>query len=136
MLPKDFNQIQISGLVGLGVVYWGAAALVIRYAGHICYANDLRKFLMYMSAIPTVYIAMRFGEGLLDISTKQRLTTVAIMSTPALLLDGIAFMWFPTLYENPKLKQKNLSSSILFSRMGAGWILWGVGVSFGIALLT
>jgi hypothetical protein len=136
MLPKDLNQIQISGLVGLGVVYWGAAALTIRYAGHICYANDLRRFSMCMSAIPIVYIAMRFGEGLLDISSKHRLTSTAIMSTSALLLDGIAFMWFPTLYENPKLKEKNPSSSIILSRMGAAWILWGVGVSFGIALLT
>jgi hypothetical protein len=136
MLPKDFNQIQISGLVGLGVVYWVAAALTIRYAGHICFSNDLRRFFMYMSAIPIVYIAMGFGEGFLGISSKHRLTSTAIMSTSALLLDGIAFMWFPTLYENPKLKQKRLSSSIVFSRMGAAWILWGVGVSFGIALLT
>jgi hypothetical protein len=136
MLPKDLNQIQISGLVGLGVVYWGAAALTVRYAGHVCYANDLRRLSMFMSTIPIGYIVMRFSEGLLGISSKQRLITTAIMCSSALLLDGIAFMWFPTLYENPKLKQKNPSSSVILSRMGAAWILGGVGVCLGIALLT
>jgi hypothetical protein len=112
------------------------AAYTIRYAGHIVYANDLRRLSMYLSSIPIGYIAIRFNEELLSISSKKRLTTTSIMCSTALLLDGIAFMWFPTLYENPKLKQKNSSSSILFSRMDAGWIVWGVGVSFGIALLT
>jgi len=130
------NQIQISGLIGLGVVFWGAAALKVRYAGHIFYANDLRRFSIFMAAAPIGYTAMRFSEGLLGISSKQRLTSTAIMCATALLLDGVAFMWFPTLYENPSLNQKNSTSSIIRSRMGAAWILWGVGVCLGIALLT
>jgi hypothetical protein len=136
MLSKELNQIQISGLVGLGVIYWGAAALTIRNAGHICFANDLRRSSMFMSLIPIGYITIRFSEGLLGISSKERLTTTAIMCSSALLLDGIAFMWFPTLYENPKLKEKNPSSSIILSRMGAASILGGVGIILGVALLT
>jgi hypothetical protein len=87
MLTKDLNQIQISGLIGLGVIYWGAAALKIRYTDHICYANDLRRFGIYMAAIPIGYTAMRFSEVLLGISSKQRVTSMAIMSAAALLLD-------------------------------------------------
>jgi hypothetical protein len=79
---------------------------------------------------------MRFSEVLVGISSKQRVTSMAIMSVTALLLDGIAFMWFPTLYENPSLKQKNPTSSIILSRMGAGLILWGAGIFLGVALLT
>jgi hypothetical protein len=45
-------------------------------------------------------------------------------------------MWFPTLYENPSLKKKNPTSSIIVSRMGTAWILYGVGICFSIALLT
>jgi len=58
------------------------------------------------------------------------------MSAAALMLDCVAFMWFPTLYENPTLKQKNPLSSIVLSRMGAAWILGGVGIILSIALLT
>jgi hypothetical protein len=54
----------------------------------------------------------------------------------ALLLDGIAFMWYPILYENPSLKEKNPSSTVALSRMGAAWLLYGVGLCLGIALLT
>jgi hypothetical protein len=133
---EHLNQAQISGLVGLGVIFWGAAALKIRYAGHIFYANDLRRFSTYILSIPISYIAIRFSEELLSISSKQRLTSTAIMSAAALMLDGIAFMWFPTLYENPTLKQKNPLSSIVLSRMGAAWILGGVGICLSIALLT
>jgi hypothetical protein len=136
MLPKDLSQFQISGLAGLGVIFWGMAAYTIRYAGHIIFANDLRKLSMYLSLIPVGYIVIRFSEGLLSISPKERLTTTSIMCSTALLLDGIAFMWFPTIYENPTLKQKNPSSSIIFSRMGAASILGGVGILLGIALLT
>ncbi len=136
MLSKNLSQFQISGLVGLGVIYWGIAAFKIRYAGHVVYANDLRRFSMYLSSIPIGYITIRFTEGLLGISSKERLTTTTIMCSTALLLDGIAYMWFPTLYENPTLKQKNSSSSIVLSRMGAAWLLYGVGVCLGIALLT
>jgi len=130
------NQIQISGLIGLGAVFWGAAALMVRYTGHIFFANDLRRFGIYLAAIPIGYTVMRFSEVLVGISSKQRVTSMAIMDVTALLLDGIAFMWFPTLYENPSLKQKNPTSSIILSRMGAGLILWGAGIFLGVALLT
>jgi hypothetical protein len=137
MLPKDLSQFQLPGLVGLGVVFWGMAAYKVRYAGHIVYANDLRRLSMFLSTIPLGYVAIRFSEGLLAISPKERLTTTSVMCSSALLLDGIVFMWFPTLiYENSILKQKNPSSAVAFSRMGAAWILYGVGVCLGIALLT
>jgi hypothetical protein len=40
-----------------------------------------------MAAIPIGYTAMRFSEVLLGISSKQRVTSMAIMSAAALLLD-------------------------------------------------
>jgi hypothetical protein len=136
MLPKELNQSQVFGLGGLGVIYWGLAALAIRYVGDILFANDLRRFLTFMASIPVLYMTMQFSEGLLGISSKQRLISLVLMTTPALLLDGIAFMWFPTLYENPTIRKKNLSSAITISRMGAASILFGVGASFCLALLT
>jgi hypothetical protein len=136
MLANQLNQVQVAGLVGLSVIYWGAAALAIRYGGHIIYINNLRRISTYLASVPIVYVAMLFSEGLLGIDSRQRLTSTAIMSASALMLDGVAYMWFPSLYENPSLKKKNPHLAIAFSRMGAAWLLWGVGASFVVALLT
>jgi hypothetical protein len=136
MLSKELSQIQVVGLTGLGVIYWGAAALTIRYAGHILFGNDLRRFSTFMASIPVLYLTMGFSEGIIGISSKQRLISLVLMIAPALLLDGIAFMWFPTLYENPTIKKKNLSSAVTISRMGAALILFGAGASFYVGLLT
>lgn len=136
MLQRGLSQSQIFALGGLGVIYWGIAALAIRYLGHIFFANNLRRVLICMASIPILYLTMGFSEGLLGISSKQRLISLIHMTTPALLLDGIAFMWFPKLYENPTIRKKNLSSAVTISRMGAALILFGVGASFYVALLT
>ena len=136
MLPKDFSQFQVAGLVGLGTIYWGMAAYKIRYLGPIAYANDLRRISMFLSLLPLSYVLIRFSEGILGINSKERLAATTIMCSSALLLDGIAFMWFPTIYENPELKQKNPAAAVTVSRMGAALILGGVGVILGIALLT
>ena len=136
MLPKEISQIQIVGLAGLGVIYWGIAALVIRYVGHIIFANDLRRFLTFLAIIPILYSSMGFSEEIVGIHSKQRLISFVLTITPALLLDGTAFMWFPTLYENPTIRKKNLSLAVAYSRMGAASILFGAGASFCVALLT
>jgi hypothetical protein len=70
MLPKDLSQFQLSGLVGLSVIFWGMAAYKVRYVGHIVYANDLRQLSMFLSTVPIGYVAIRFSEGLLGISPK------------------------------------------------------------------
>jgi NADH:ubiquinone oxidoreductase subunit 2 (subunit N) len=136
MLVPHISQAQVYGLVGLGAIYWGAAALAIRYAGHIMYANNVRRICAYSAIIPVGYLTIVFSEGLLGISSKHRLAATTIMCAAALLLDGVAFMWFPALYENPEVKTKNSHMATLFSRMGAAHILWGVGTILGVALFT
>jgi hypothetical protein len=136
MLSKDFSQFQVANLVGLGAIYWGMAAYGIRRFGPVAYANDLRRISMFLSLVPVSYVLIRFSEAIVGINSKERLTSTAIMCSSALLLDGIAFMWFPTIYENPELKQKNPPAAVTVSRMGAALILGGVGVILGIALLT
>ncbi len=91
---------------------------------------------MYIGTIPLCYVTIFLSEKLLSISPKERLTSTAIMTWIALMLDGIALMWYPTLYENPSLRKKKSSWSIAFSRMGAAWLLWFVSISFAIALFT
>lgn len=136
MLSEHLSQAQVSGLLALGAVFWGLAAVKVRYAGHIFYANDLRRIGTVVGTVPLGYTLIRIAEKLLSIHPKARLTSTTIMVAIALLLDGTAFMWFPTLYENPTLRKQNAFSAVSFSRMGAAWILGGVGMCLSIALLT
>jgi len=53
------------------------------------------------------------------------LEAVALVSMPALSLDGIALTWAPGLYSAVDSEQ----------RQAAAWLLWFVGVSLSIALV-
>lgn len=133
---EHLSRGQISGLVALSTLYWGAAAAEVRYGGHIFFASDLRRLGSFLATAPIGYIGIRAAEKLLSISPKERLATAALLTAPALLLDGAALMFFPTVYENPELTSKNAPLAVATSRMGAAWILFGVGTCFGIALLA
>ena len=128
MVVHSLSQSQLYSLVGLGTIYWGAAAVTIRHAGHILFANDLRRVATFSGSIPTGYMLMVMSEGLLGIHSSQRFMATAVMLAAALPLDGLAFMFFPSLYENPSIKKTNPHSAVTFSRMGAASIFWGVGV--------
>jgi hypothetical protein len=136
MLLKELNQFQIVSLCILGVIYWGLAVFAIRHAGHIMFANDLRRFGMYLASIPILYVTMVFSEGLVGIGRKQRLASVILMTASATLFDGIALMWFPILYENPTIRKTNPPAAVIISRMGAAWTLYGVAASFFIVFLA
>ena len=128
-MVEHFSQGQISSLVGLGAAAWGAAALLIRHQGPAMFADDLRRVGSILGATPALYFFIRFSEKLTLVSAKDRLTTASLLLAPALLLDGIAMMWFPTLYENPSLRKTNPTLAMSFSRMGAASILFGAGVT-------
>jgi hypothetical protein len=51
------------------------------------------------------------------------LEATALASTPALLLDGVAFTWLPHLYSVVETEQ----------RQAAAWLLWFVGAALAIA---
>ena len=132
-----FSSNQLFGLIGLGGVFWAAAALTIRSAPELLFGNQNRQVLSYLAAAPvSLYGFIRPTEILLGISPSARVYTTVILSASALLLDGIAMMWFPHIYENPDLMKRNNALALLYSRRGAAWILWGVGVGLIVALLT
>jgi hypothetical protein len=136
ILTEHFNQGEVFSLIGLGAFFWGLGVVQIRYGGHIMFANNIRRICSFIGAIPLGFLLIWFSEKLLSISPKQRLTSTAIIATTAIMLDGTALMWFPTLYENPSLRKKNSFSSNSVLRMSAAFLLWAFGISFAIALLT
>ncbi len=136
MHSQHLTQAHLYGLIGLGGSFWVVGVLTIRYTGHILFANNVRRLSSYIASIPISYFTLFFSEGLLGISSKQRLVSMVVMSVTALLMDGAALMWFPTLYENPLQKKKNLQLATTLSRMSAAWLLWTFGVGLGIALVA
>ena len=136
MLLEGLNQFQIFSLCILGVIYWGLFAFAIRHVGPVIFANDARRIMTYLGSIPLLYVTMVFSEGLVGIGSKHRLASVILMTASATLFDGIALMWFPTLYENPTIRKTNPGAAVIFSRMGAAWIIYGVAASFFIVALA
>jgi hypothetical protein len=137
MLTLMFSSNQLFGLVGLGGVFWATAAFTIRSVPEILFGNPNRQIMSYLAAFPvSFYGFIRPTEIILGISPSARVYTSVILSAAALLLDGIAMMWFPHIYENPELMKKDNTMGLLFSRRGASWLLWGVGVGLTVALLS
>ena len=122
--------------MGFGASYWAIAALVIRSAPEMLFANENRQIMTYVGIVPASYVAMRVAEAALGISPLARVETEMIMTAFALLLDGAALMWFPQTYENAELMKRNSSLGILLSRRGAASILWGAGAGLVFGLLT
>ena len=132
---KLFPGGQLVGLIGLGGIYWGAAAMVIRSFPQSLFGSPLRQVGTCVVLFPVSYATLRFSEALLGVPAEQRLVSTSIMCAAALFLDGTAFMWFPELYENPSLNKLKSPLAIEYSRQGAASILWGVGALLTIALI-
>ena len=130
-----FTGGQWAGLIGLGVLYWGIAALVIRHFPQTLFGSARRQVTTFLTLFPVSYVTLRFSEALLGVPAAQRLVSTSIMCSTALFFDGTAFMWCPPVYENPSLSKIKSPLAIHYSRQGAASILWGVGVLITIALI-
>lgn len=102
-------------LVVLGAVLWFAAAMVIRYTLPLgWFGRGAAPILFAVSAAlsPLVVLAVhRVTRG----QAGGHLRTAALACIPALLLDGLAFVWQPSLYGAVDLT------------LPGGWLMYGVG---------
>jgi limonene-1,2-epoxide hydrolase len=113
--------------VGFGVLIWFIALLFIRFAGaDVFQGGSLGTGFLFAVTFPLSWISTRLCLLLGKTKASHAVPAVAVMSTAALLLDGIAFTWFPWLYGHEP--QTNL--------MGAAWLLWAVGAFLATAFLV
>ena len=134
-VERFFTGSQWAGLVGLGGLYWGIAAMAIRHFPQTLFGSPIRQLTTFLALLPVGYPILCFSEALLGIPAAQRLVSTSVMSAFALFLDGTAFMWFPAVYENPSLSKIKSPLAIHYSRQGAASILWGVGALLTVALI-
>jgi hypothetical protein len=69
-------------------------------------------------------LPIKLGEVIGKVKSHALVTAVLIMNTTALLLDGVALTWFPSIY--------GVTGSALV--LAAAWLLWTFGVGLLLAL--
>ena len=116
---------KILALIGCGLVVWAIAAGFIHFAGPIgAFVGDAKTLALYAVTPVIMFAAVVTICAVLHIDGASRLTAAVIMSTTALLLDGVAMRWFGDLY--------GAGDAILG---GAAWLHWAVGCTLLTALV-
>jgi hypothetical protein len=121
--PLSMTQIIISALFGASL--WFLAAMIVRALGPIGALAGVTRMITYALVIPGTVPAVIMGQKLARLARGQILPGVAVMTMTALLLDGVAFAWFPALYSR--------DPAILIA--GAAVILWGAGIGLVIGFV-
>lgn len=115
---------------------WAVAVVKIRYAGPYLYVTQMGKFVTLLMSLPVAYLTVFMTESVVGSSQPNRLLVSMIGSGTALVLDGIAYTWYPTLYENEEIKKINPTAAVKLARSGAGFLLYGVGFILLIAVMS
>jgi hypothetical protein len=105
-------------LIVLGVIFWFAAAIVVRLSGTAVFTeNNPFLFLYFILAFPGSYGLIWITKKVAQLDTSEIFNAVVVMTYTATFLDGIALTWFGQLY----------GTTHEVRLYGAAWILWGVG---------
>ena len=116
------KQIYIS--ITLGVFFWLVFAIAIQFTA-ILFNQGAIHIVLFVASIPAVWFLISLIVFLAKLATHQILASICMAVGAASLCDGIAITWLESLYGNTDLH----------IRLGAAYILWGVGLFLGIALL-
>lgn len=115
---------QVAILAGFALLFWIAATAWIR-----CFPQQLVGPLDgaagFLASIPACWLCIQAARRVARLSPEQLVAGTAVVVAVATLVDAAALRWAPGLY----------ADSDRVCRLGAAWLLWGYGVSLGIALL-
>jgi Family of unknown function (DUF5367) len=112
-------------LIILGITFWFEALLFIRFGGQSLFVNgNPWLLLLFVCSIPVAWLLVKVIAVVGKVDGNDLLRAVVIVALTAMLLDGIALTWCPDWY--------SLAPAGLL--LAAAWLLWGVGVSFALAL--
>jgi hypothetical protein len=110
---------QVVRTIVLGVLFWFAAAMIIRYQGSLLTEGETRA-LMFVLAFPLAWTFMYVLKALAGLRTGQVVAAVSLCTAAAAFCDGIALGWFPELYGN-------------YAKEGGALILWGAAAGLAIS---
>lgn len=135
-MPQSLTQLQIASVVGTSTFLWGVGAATIRYVGPYLYSTEKKRLATAAATVPMSYVLVRATESLFVKEPSQKFAVFAIATGVPLILDGLAFSFYPQLYENEDVKKKDANLAVSLSRTGASWLLYGVGCCLLFAAFT
>jgi hypothetical protein len=119
------TQRQIIILVLYGAVLWFIAAMLVRTIGPMGALDGHALLITYALVIPGTVPALSIGRLLAKLGRDQIAIGVMVVTTAALLLDGVAHAWFPGIYGNDPAQIVK----------GAAVIFWGAGVGLVLGMI-
>jgi len=118
---KPFNVVLF---IGLGIAFWVAGVLLIRFAGAPLFDHSNPWLLpLFVASIPLYWVIVKIFAVVGQVSGADLLRAFSLSSVVAAVLDGIALTWFPGWYG---LEQAGLL-------LAAAWLIYAFGVGLGIA---
>ncbi len=105
-------------MIVIGIILWFGAALLLRYLGPMGIYQPPAIAWVYALVIPGTFPFILLVRLAGRLAGPQIITGVTIVTATALLLDGLAVAFFPSLYG---------ATPALVAGAG-GAILWGAGV--------
>ena len=115
---------QLIILCVMAVLFWVAALAWIRFFPDQI-VDPLRGDLGFLASIPVCWLCILVARRGAALGPAQLVPGTAVVVAVATLIDAAALRWLPALY----------SGDEQVCRLGAAWLLWGYGLSLGIALL-
>jgi hypothetical protein len=123
--PQPLTTKQVIILALYGAALWFVAAMLVRTIGPMGALDGFGRVITYALVIPGTVPAIWIGRTLAKLELDQTAISLIVITATALLLDGIAHAWFPSLYgSDPALIVK-----------GAAAIFWGAGVGLVLGLI-
>ena len=116
---------QTLALIIIGAVLWFAAAALLRTIGPRGAFEGNRHILLYALTFPATVPFVWMVQKLVRLADNQVAIGYSLATASALLLDGIAVAWFPSLYGSDLPQVTNSAAAIL----------WGAGVGMILAFM-
>ena len=115
---------QLVKLVLVSLALWVAATLYIRLFP-TAMLNPMMGAASFLTTFLVAWLSILVIRSAANLSRDQLIAGVSVVGTVAMMIDGAVLHWAPAVYGD--------NETVV--RLGAAWLLWGYGVSLGIALL-
>ncbi|MGI4744531.1 MAG: DUF5367 family protein [Janthinobacterium lividum] len=111
-------------LSAIALLFWVVAAAWIHFFP-AAIVDPLQGSIGFLTSIPVCWLCILLARRAAMLSREQLVSGTAVVVAVAMLIDASVLHWAPGVY----------SDNEAVRRLGAAWLLWGYGISLGIALL-
>ncbi len=123
--PASLTRKQTVILALYGALLWFLAAMIVRILAPLGALSGVGQVVTYALVVPGTVPAIWLARPIAKLARDQTGQAILIVTAAALLLDGVAFAWFPTLYGPEPAHWLD----------GAAVILWGAGVGLVLGIM-